>query len=328
MVPPAGQGRGTLSETAARDTVTSETMPADAARAGGPAGNNGNGLGVNGATALASAIAPQGPRQIADGETLMLALDQIDENPYQTRIQLREDQLEELTESIKVSGVLQPIVVRPGKEGRYVLIVGERRCQASRRAGKTEIPAIVRNVSDEHAAEMTIIENLQRADLNPLEQARAFARLSRDFGLTQEQIGQKMGISRESVSNYMRLMRLPQDVQGLLAQNMIDFSMARVLLGLDTPEQISRAAAKAVEKRMSVLELESLVMNIKLPLQKGEQEPRARWVDPNVRAAQQDLERRLGMRVRIRDRRGKGKIVIEYATLEDFDRVLEMLKGK
>ena len=328
MVPPSGQGRGTVNETAARDTIASESIGPDAARASGPAGGNGNGLGVHGVTALASAIVPRAANQIGDGEVLMLTLDQIDDNPYQTRSQLREDQLEELSESIKVSGVLQPIVVRPGKEGRYVLIVGDRRCKASRRAGKNDIPAVVRTVSDEQAAEMTIIENLQRADLNPLEQARAFARLSREFGLTQEQIGHKMGISRESVSNYMRLMRLPQDVQALLAQNIIDFSMARVLLGLDTPEQISRAAAKAVEKRMSVLELESLVMNIKVPPQKGEQEPRARWVDPNVRAAQQDLERTLGVRVRIRDRRGKGKIVIEYATLEDFDRVLEMLKGK
>ena len=281
-----------------------------------------------GTSAMVSEPKAQASRAPVDGEALTLELDRIDPNPYQTRTHLREDELAELTESIKVSGVLQPVVVRPGKEGRFTLIVGERRCQASRRAGKTSIPAVLRMASDEQAAEMTIIENLQRSDLNPLEQGRAFVRLSTEFGLTQEQIGLRTGISRESVSNYMRLTRLPEDVQAMLAQKSIDFSMARVLLRLDTPEQMSKAAHKAVEKGMTVLQLESLVFAIKMPLQKVAEEKPSRILDPNVRAAQQQLERSLGMRVRIRDRRGKGKIVIEYATLEDFDRVLEMLNSK
>ncbi len=286
------------------------------------------GIAVMGTSAMIPERQPQAPKVPVDGETLLLPLDQIDPNPYQTRARLREDELAELTDSIKVSGVLQPVVVRPGKDGRYILIVGERRCQAAKRAGKTSIPAIVRIASDEQAAEMTIIENLQRSDLNPLEQGRAFVRLSTEFGLTQEQIGLRTGISRESVSNYMRLTRLPEDVQAMLAQDLIDFSMARVLLRLDTPEQMSKAAHKAVEKRMTVLQLEALVFAIKMPLQKVAPDKPSRILDPNVRAAQQQLERSLGMRVRIRDRRGKGKIVIEYATLEDFDRVLEMLNGK
>lgn len=282
------------------------------------------------AVADASAMAPEikAALQPADGQVITIPLDHVETNPYQTRVHIEQQELQELADSIKASGVLQPIVVRPGKDGRYVLIVGERRCRAAKMAGLTAIPATLRIVSDEQAAEMTIVENLQRQDLNPLEQAQAFSRLSRDFGLTQEQIGLRIGLSRESVSNYMRLTRLPEDVQLLVAQRKLDFSTARLLLSLDTAAQMSQAAAKAVEKRMSVEQLESMIFHIKVPLEKAQQESRARWVDPNVRAAQQELERSLGMRVRIRDRRGKGKIVIEYATLEDFDRVLEMLKAK
>lgn len=257
-----------------------------------------------------------------------IALDLIDNNPYQTRGIFREDELNELAESIKASGVIQPIVVRPGKDGRYVLITGERRCRASRLAGKEKIPAIVRLASDEQAAEMTVIENLQRADLNCMEQARAFARLSQEFGLTQEQIGQRVGCSRESVSNYMRLLKLPAEVQQLLLEGRLDFSMARVLLTVLDPAQVVKIANTAIKDHLSVVQLEDLVFKINVPIEKSDAPKQARWVDPNVRAAQMELERILGVRVRIRDRKGKGKIVLEYASLEDFDRVLEMLKGE
>jgi ParB family transcriptional regulator, chromosome partitioning protein len=161
-----------------------------------------------------------------------------------------------------------------------------------------------------------------------MEQAAAFAKLSREFGLTQEQIGQRVGVSRESVSNYMRLLKLPGTVMQYLQDGRLGFSEARVLLQLLDPNMIARVADEAVRKRMSVQQLEELVDHTNVPLVKDETPHRARWVDPNVRAAQTEMERALGMRVRIRDRKGKGKIVIEYATLEDFDRVVEMLKGK
>jgi len=261
---------------------------------------------------------------------LQIGLDQIEHNPYQTRYEFDKDALEELAESIRANGVVQPVVVRPGADGRYLLILGERRCRASRMAGKATIPAIVRQVSDQQAAEMTVVENLQRQDLNCMEQAAAFAKLSRDFGLTQEQIGQRVGVSRESVSNYMRLLKLPESVMQFLREGRLGFSEARVLLTLLDPNQIPKIADEAVRKHLSVEQLEDLVFNTNVPLQTqdGEQQHRARWVDPNVRAAQTQMERALGMRVRIRDRKGKGKIVIEYATLEDFDRVVEMFKGK
>jgi len=279
-----------------------------------------------------SAVLPEvfAQAQTASGQAVVqIALEQIEHNPYQTRYHFDKDALEELAESIKANGVVQPIVVRPGADGRYLLILGERRCRASKLAGKTTISAIVRKVSDQQAAEMTVVENLQRQDLNCMEQAAAFGKLSRDFGLTQEQIGQRVGISRESVSNYMRLLKLPGTVMQYLQEGRLGFSEARVLLTLLDPAMIPKIADEAVRKHLSVEQLEDLCFNTNVPLQKPpEEQHRARWVDPNVRAAQTEMERALGMRVRIRDRKGKGKIVIEYATLEDFDRVVEMLKGK
>jgi ParB family chromosome partitioning protein len=264
----------------------------------------------------------------AGNAVAQIPLDQIDSNPYQTRQVFDKEALAELAESIRVNGVVQAIVVRPTPEGRYVLVLGERRCRASRLAGKTTIPAIVRSVSDQQAAEMTIVENLQRQDLNCLEQANGFARLSRDFGLTQDQIGQRTGISRESVSNYMRLLKLPPMVQHYLAEGELGFSEARVLLQLTDPDSIHRIADEAVLKHLSVAQLKDLVDRTNAAILEPKKPGQARWQDPNVHAAQTDLERLLGVRVRIADRKGKGKIVIEYASLEDFDRVVEMLKGR
>jgi ParB family chromosome partitioning protein len=271
-------------------------------------------------------------RRSSEGSpALELALDSIEGNPHQTRMDFDDELLKELARSIQVQGVLQPIVVRPGVDGRYVLILGERRLRASRIAGKTTIPAIVKRVSEQQAAEMTIVENLQRQDLDCLEQAEAFAHLSTEFGLTQEEIGKRVGASRETVSNYLRLLKLPADVQNFLSRGDLTYSHARELLVLHDESQISKLAQLAVKKRMSVLQLEDEVMNLNLPLEgseAGKVVRGARWVDPNVRSAQRTLETILGMRVRIRDRKGKGKITIEYGTLEDFDRVVGMLKGK
>jgi len=259
-----------------------------------------------------------------------LAIDQIDHNPYQTREQFEPDLLEELADSIRVQGVLQPIVVRPGTEGRFILILGERRLRASKMAEKTTIPVIVKRVSEQQAAEMTLVENLQRQDLNCVEMAEAFANLSKEFKLTQEEIGKRAGVSRETVSNYMRLLTLPEGVIGALQKGRLTYSHARVLLQLRDNVRIWKFAQKAIEEKMSVAKLEDLVLGVSVPIRRDEPNKGggARWVDPNVRAAQRSLEEVLGMRVRIRDRQGRGKITIEYGTLEDFDRVVRMLKGK
>ena len=290
------------------------------------------------AMAPMSTVAPDGARPAvlpdvqaaaaAGGSRVMqVPLEQIDENPYQTRQHFDSQALQELADSIRANGVVQPVVVRATPAGRFVLILGERRCRASKLAGKPTIPAIVRSVSDQQAAEMTVVENLQRQDLNCLEQANAFARLSREFGLTQEQIGQRTGMARESVSNYMRLLKLPPMVQHYLGEGKLGFSEARVLLQLTDPELILRIADEAVRKQMSVLQLKDLVDHTNNPMPKDPAAGAARWQDPNVREIQMQMERALGVRVRITDRNGKGRIVIEYATLEDFDRVVETLKG-
>jgi ParB family transcriptional regulator, chromosome partitioning protein len=270
---------------------------------------------------------PAEPQPATLAGVISLELDKVIENPYQTRREFKESSLQELAVSIRASGVVQPVVVRPASDGRYILVLGERRCRASRMAGKTTVPAIIRRISDEQAAEMTVVENLQRQDLNCLEQAEAFARLSRDFGLTQEEIGKRVGVSRESVSNYMRILKLPKVVLQYVGAGHLGFSEARVLLQLIDASMIPQIAGEAVEKHLSVKQLEELVQRTNIPPDRVETHEPPR-VDPNVRAAQLELERVLGVRVQIRDRKGKGKIMIEYATLEDFDRVLEMLSGR
>ena len=267
-----------------------------------------------------------------------VAIADIDRNPFQTRHVEDDEALEELADSIKANGVVQPIMVRPSdeEEGRYILILGERRLHASKKAGKTHIPALVRRVSLQQAAEMTIIENLQREDLSALEQAEAFRVLSNEFHLTQQEIGERVGLSRASVTNYMRLLRLPRDVMQLLAEKKINFAQAKELLKLDSDDKIAEAALFAVKKGMTLEQVEMLVLRMNglldpipgMPGLEPKKSSGARWVDPNVRAAQMDLERMLGVRVRIRDRKGKGKIVIEYHTVDDYERVVEMLRGK
>jgi ParB family chromosome partitioning protein len=279
------------------------------------------------------------PGRMPANLVINIAISDIDKNPFQTRYVQDDEALEELAESIKASGVVQPIVVRPSDEDdtRYVLVMGERRLHASKKAGKTQIPALVRKVSLQQAAEMTIIENLQREDLSALEQAEAFRVLSSQFQLTQEQIGERVGLSRVSVANYMRLLKLPREVMELLANKTITFGQAKELLKLEGNDRIAEAALYAVKKGMNLEQIEMLVLRMDglldpLPDMPGVVKERktsgARWVDPNVRAAQMDLERMLGVRVRIRDRKGKGKIVIEYSTVDDYDRVVEMLRGK
>jgi ParB family chromosome partitioning protein len=267
-----------------------------------------------------------------------VAIADVDKNPFQTRYVDDDEALEELADSIKANGVVQPIVVRPATEqGRYILVMGERRLHASKKAGKTHIPALVRRISEQQAAEMTIIENLQREDLSPLEQAQAFRVLSGQFNLTQQQIAERVGLSRVSVANYMRLLKLPREVMEMLAEKRINFSEAKELLKLGDNDRIAEAALYAVKKGMNIEQIEMLVLRMDglldpLPDMPGVKKEKtssgARWVDPNVRSAQLDLERLLGVRVRIRDRKGKGKIVIEYSTVDDYERVVEMLRGK
>jgi ParB family chromosome partitioning protein len=224
---------------------------------------------------------------------------------------------------------VQPILVRPLADDRFQLIAGERRWLASKMAGKTTVPAILRHVSDEQAMEITIVENLQRTDLNPMEQARAYDRLSHHFKMTQEQMAQRTGKDRASVANFLRLLRLPLEVQQKVETGALSFGHARTLLSLESPEAILKAAQKVTALSMSVRQTESYVQGLLNPEKKpkGEQKEKEP-LDPNVREARDLLQRALGLKVSIEDKNGRGRVIIEYSRLEDFDALLETIAGK
>src|SRR5208283_1195797 len=213
---------------------------------------------------------------------------------------------------------------RPMANGRYQLIAGERRWRASKLAGKTTVPAILRQVSDEQAMEITIVENLQRTDLNPMEQARAFERLSREFHMTQEQIAQRTGKDRATVANFLRLLKLPSTVQARVESGELSFGHARALLSFEHAEEIEKAAQRIATLSLSVRQTESYVQGLIDPNRKAKKgSTPAPVVDPNVRDAQERLQRALGLKVTIEDHKGRGKVIIEYARLEDFDTLME-----
>ena len=267
------------------------------------------------------------PGQQMAGSQQEIPIDLIDPNPYQTRRGIKEESLNELVDSIRVSGVVQPIILRPAAIGRFQIVAGERRWLASKRVGRSTIPAVVREISNEQAMEITIIENLQREDLNPMEQARAFYRLSREFGLTQEQIAARTGKDRASIANFIRLLKLPEALQEALETGVISLGHGKVLVTLvGFPEHLERATREVIAKQLSVRHTEELVSRLLNPV---EAEPRheklAQVLDPNVREAQRHLERALGIKVEIHDHKGKGKIILKYGSLEDFDRIIEAL---
>lgn len=260
-----------------------------------------------------------------EGRPLEIAVDAIVRNPFQTRTQFDEAKLAELAASIAASGVVQPVVVRKQGNGQYTLVAGERRWLASIKAGKATIPAVVREVSDTQAMEMTIVENLQRADLNPMEQARAFQRLSHEFKMTQEHMAVRTGKDRASVGNFLRLLKLPQAVQEKVETGELSFGHARALLALESPEAIAAAAQRVIALHLSVRGTEHYIQGLLNPEIKQNALRPAPAVDPNVRDAQEQLRRALGLKVTIEDKRGKGKVIIEYSGVEDFDAILAAL---
>ena len=279
---------------------------------------------------VAAAAAPTNIAVNEAGKPMEIPLGEIERNPFQTRVNFDEALIAELAESIKANGVVQPILVRPLPNGRYQLIAGERRWLASQKAGKATIPAVLRQVSDEQAMEITIVENLQRADLNPIEQARAFERLGREFGMTQEQMAYRTGKDRASIGNYLRMLKLPESVQLKVASGVLSHSHAKVLLALEHGEDVEKAVKQILALSLSVRQTETFVQNFLFPgLEEGRAAKKAaaeaKAVDPNVREAQEKLQRALGLRVRIEDTNGRGRVIIEYARLEDFDSLMEVL---
>ncbi|SDU33483.1 ParB/RepB/Spo0J family partition protein [Halopseudomonas salegens] len=251
-----------------------------------------------------------------------LPVDLIQRGKYQPRRDMDPQALEELAESIKVQGVMQPIVVRPIGGGRYEIIAGERRWRATQQAGLDHIPAVIREVTDEAAIAMALIENIQREDLNPIEEAMALYRLQQEFELTQQQVANAVGKSRVSITNLLRLMALPDDVKLLLERGDIEMGHARALLGLPQDEQTA-AARQVVAKGLTVRQTEALVRQLLKPRQvQPNQRP-----DPNIENLQTDLSERLGAEVKIQHgARGKGKLVISYSSLDELDGVLAHIK--
>jgi ParB family transcriptional regulator, chromosome partitioning protein len=265
------------------------------------------------------------PVESEGGKPREIQIDDIDRNPFQTRTHMDEAELSELAASITANGVVQPILVRPQANGRFQLIAGERRWRASRLAGKKTIPAILRQVSDEQALEITIVENLQRADLNPMEQARAFERLSREFHMTQEQIAVRTGKDRVSVSNYMRLLSLPDSIQKLVDGAQLSFGHAKALMGLKFHPDMEKTAQRVSNLSLSVRQTETLVQGMLFPEKNKKEAKPEPQVDPNVKEVEERLQRALGLKVHIEDKNGRGRVIIEYADIGDFDGLLEQL---
>lgn len=268
----------------------------------------------------------EAPAPAKQDQLRTLPLDLLQRGQYQPRDDMRVETLDNLADSIRAQGVLQPIVVRPlsgsGAETRYEIIAGERRWRAAQLAGLQEIPAVIREVPDEAAVAMSLIENIQRENLNPLEEARALYRLTAEFELTHEQAAKAVGRSRSAVSNLLRLLELDEGVRAMVEARELEMGHARALLGLPANRQIE-VARQVARNGLSVREAERLVKQLQAP-----KKPKvARKVDPNIRALESDLSEKLGARVQLQQAgRGKGKLVIPYNSLDELEGILEHIK--
>jgi ParB family chromosome partitioning protein len=266
------------------------------------------------------------------GEQLAkLPLDLLQRGRYQPRIDMHPESLAELADSIKAQGVVQPIVVRAlgapdgGASQRYEIVAGERRWRAAQMAGLTEIPAVIRHIPDNAAIAVALIENIQREDLNPLEEARALTRLITDFGLTHQETADAIGRSRASVSNMLRLLELAPEVCELLEKRTIEMGHARALLSLTQGRQQTEVGLLVAKKGLSVRETEALVRRIQAPAGGSAQAAASR--DPNVERLEQELAEKLGARVAIQQgSRGKGKLVVSYNSLDELDGILAHIR--
>jgi len=263
-----------------------------------------------------------------DEELLKLPVDLLQRGKYQPRIDMRPESLQELADSIRSQGLVQPIVVRPINEGqpgqlrRYEIIAGERRWRAAQMAGLHEIAALVRRVDDETAVAMALIENIQREDLNPLEEARALDRLISEFAMTHATAAEAVGRSRAAVSNLLRLLELADEVKTLVEHREIEMGHARALLGLQSKRQQVEVGALVAKKKLSVRDTEALVRRLLASTDEQAAEP-ARRADPNIRKLESDLTEKLGAKVQVQHASsGKGKLVINYHTLEELDGIL------
>jgi ParB family chromosome partitioning protein len=257
-----------------------------------------------------------------------LPIDSIQPNPLQPRVNFQADRLEELAASIRANGIIQPLIVRRHGE-HYQIVAGERRWRAGRLAGLAEVPVLVQDVADPQMLELALIENIQREDLNPIETAHAYDRLNRELGLSHEEIGRRTGKDRTSIANTVRLLKLPKDVQLLVADHRLSMGHARAILGLPSAELQTQVAEKAAAQGMSVRQVEALVQELTSERPKtGSGSRRESNPDPNLKAAVDELERSLGTRVRIVElSEQRGRIEIEYYSQAELDRLFQHMTG-
>jgi ParB family transcriptional regulator, chromosome partitioning protein len=253
-----------------------------------------------------------------------VAIDEIDPNPLQPRRVFEPARLEELAKSIRSNGIIQPIVVRRSGS-RYQLVAGERRWRAARLAGLETLPVIIQNIPDDRLLEITLIENIQREDLNPIETAVAFERLAKELNLSHEEIGERTGKDRSTITNLLRLLQLPADLQSLVANRRLSQGHARCLLGI--PAELQREVAeKVVAQGLSVRQVEALTQ--RMTETRKPKSPKDVPLDPNVKAAIQELERVLSTKVRIVEKaNNSGRIEIDYFSAEDLDRIYAAIAG-
>ncbi len=282
------------------------------------------GLG-RGLDALLGASADAHLAAAADHQLRELPVDLVVRGRFQPRTHIAPDSLEELTQSIRARGVVQPIIVRPAQDGRHFeIIAGERRWRAAQAAGLAEIPAVVRQVADDAALAIALIENIQREDLNPIEEAAAVGRLIEEFNLTHQEAADAIGRSRVGVSNLLRLLDLGDEARALLEQGELDMGHARALLALKGETQ-GRAAREVVSKALTARQTEDLVRRLKEPA--AAKPATVPGDDPDVRHLTEKLSEQLGARVQIlRGGAGKGRLVIHYTSLDELDGILERIK--
>ncbi len=247
-------------------------------------------------------------------------IEEVQPNPFQPRKTFADTQLQELVDSIREKGILQPLMVRR-KGDRFELIAGERRWRAAQKAGMKEVPILVKDVSESEMLELSLIENIQREDLNPIEEAEAFKRLLEQFHLTQEEVSRKVGKDRTTVANTIRLLKLPPEVKQSLAEGKISMGHARAFLGIEGVEKQRALLKKLLLGGLSVRQIENLVkrLRVKSPTP-------SRKNNPEWNALVEDLQRALGTKVKIVGRRKRGKIQIEYYSPEELDRIVELLR--
>jgi ParB family chromosome partitioning protein len=257
----------------------------------------------------------------SDHELLELDVDLLEPNHYQPRQVFSEVKLEELSQSIKAHGIVQPIVARRHGD-RYQIVAGERRWRAAQRLGLHKVPVLVRAIADDQLLEASLIENIQRENLNPIEEAKAYQRLSQEFNLTQEDLAERTGKDRSTVTNLLRMLKLPDEIQALVLEENLSMGHARALLALENLADQRALSEKCLHHGWSVRQLEKTIALLKVG--KGPEQEQKR-VDPNVKAAVEKLERALGTRVRIVEKRKKGRIEIEYYSQEELQRLYEYL---